>query len=115
MGKLAAGEVDESQIIEPGGDGGVVLDEWVSAGVRGQQFVDGGVVAQHAAVGTERDATQVTPRHRGAALTLTPWEHGDTVFYFLHELSLCQCVCERECVCMCVCVITPQWPMSVLV
>lgn len=61
MAKLFAGEVDEGQVVEAGGDGGVVLDEGAPVGVLGEQFVDRSIVTQQTAVGSERQATEVTP------------------------------------------------------
>lgn len=61
MSKLLAGEVDEGQVVEAGGDGGVVLDEGAPAGVLREQLVDPRVVTQQTAVGSERQAAEVTP------------------------------------------------------
>lgn len=61
VGKLLAGEVDEGQVVEPGGDGGVVLDEGPPAGVLGEELVDPRIVTQQTAVGSERQAAEVTP------------------------------------------------------
>lgn len=46
LSKLLAGEVDEGQVVEAGGDGGVVLDERAAVGVLGEEFVNPRVVAQ---------------------------------------------------------------------
>lgn len=61
MAKLFAGEVDEGQVVEAGGDGGVVLDEGAPVGVLGEEFVDRRIVTQQTAVGSERQAAEVTP------------------------------------------------------
>lgn len=61
VSKLLAGEVDEGQVIEAGGDGGVVLDEGPPAGVLGEQLVDPCIVTQQTAVGSERQAAEITP------------------------------------------------------
>lgn len=61
MGKLLAGEVDERQVVEAGGDGGVVLDEGAPVGVLGEELVDPCVVTQQTTVGSERQAAEVTP------------------------------------------------------
>ena len=42
--KLVAGEVDEGQVVEAGGDGRVVLDERAPARVLGEELVDASVV-----------------------------------------------------------------------
>lgn len=59
-----AGEVNEGQVVEARGDGGVVLDEGPSAGVYGQLLVNASVVPQQATVGPEGEAAQVTPRDK---------------------------------------------------
>lgn len=61
MSKLLAGEVDEGQVVEAGGDGGVVLDEGPAAGILGEDLMNACVMAQHAAVGSERKAAEITP------------------------------------------------------
>lgn len=61
MAKLFAGEVDEGQVVEAGGDGGVVLDEGPPIGVLGEELVDPRVVTQQTTVGSERQAAEVTP------------------------------------------------------
>lgn len=61
MAKLFAGEVDEGQVVEAGGDGGVVLDEGAPVGVLGEELVDPRIVTQQPAVGSERQAAEVTP------------------------------------------------------
>lgn len=61
MGKLFAGEVDESQVIEAGGNGGVALDEWAPIGVLRKELVDPCIVTQQTTVGSERQAAEVTP------------------------------------------------------
>lgn len=66
VSKLLAGEIDEGQVVEAGGDGGVVLDERAPTGVLGEQLVDPSVVTQHTAVCPERQAAQVTPGNEGA-------------------------------------------------
>lgn len=53
VSELLAGEVDEGQVVEAGGDGGVVLDEGVSVGVFWEELVNPSVVAQQAAVSSE--------------------------------------------------------------
>ena len=65
MGELLAGEVDEGEVVEAAGDGGVGLDEGPAGGVLGEELVHGGVVAQQAAVRAERHAAQVTPGAEG--------------------------------------------------
>lgn len=59
--KLLAGEVDEGQVIEAGGDGGVVLDERAATGVLGKELMDARVVTQQTAVSSERKAAGITP------------------------------------------------------
>lgn len=61
MSKLLAGEVNEGQVIEAGGDGRVVLNEGVTAGVLRKQLMNPSVVAQQTAVGSERKAAEITP------------------------------------------------------
>lgn len=61
MRELLAGEVDEGQVVEARGDGGVVLDEGPAARVLGEELVDRRVVTQEAAVRTEGHAAEVTP------------------------------------------------------
>lgn len=61
VGELFAGEVDERQVVEAGGDGGVVLDEGAPVGVLGEELVDPRVVTQQPPVGSERQAAEVTP------------------------------------------------------
>lgn len=61
MSKLLAGEVDEGQVVEAGGDGGVVLDEGAPAGVLGEELVDPRIVTQQTAVGSEGQAAEVAP------------------------------------------------------
>lgn len=64
-GKLPTGEVGEAQVVEAGGDGGVVLDERPSHRVPGELLVDQRVVAQQASVRAEGDAADITPARRG--------------------------------------------------
>ncbi len=61
MGKLLAGEVNESQVIEASGDGGVVLDKGPAAGVLWEELVNPGIVTQQTTVGAERKAAEITP------------------------------------------------------
>lgn len=61
MSKLLAGEIDEGQIVEAGGDGGVVLDEGVAAGVLRKELMNPRVMTQQTAVGSERKAAEITP------------------------------------------------------
>lgn len=61
VSKLLAGEVDEGQVVEAGGDGGVVLDEGAAAGVLGEQLVNPRIVTQQTTVGSEREAAEITP------------------------------------------------------
>lgn len=63
-GKLPTGEVGEAQIVEAGGDGGVVLDERPPHRVPGELLVDQRVVAQQAAVCAKGDAADVAPARR---------------------------------------------------
>lgn len=51
--ELVAGEVDEGQVVETGGDGGVVLDEGPPTRVQWEELVNSSVVAQQAAVRPE--------------------------------------------------------------
>lgn len=64
MSELLAGEVNEGQVVEAGGDRGVVLDEGPPAGVLREQLVDPRVVTQHTAVSSEGQAAQITPANR---------------------------------------------------
>lgn len=83
VGKLFAGEVDERQVIEAGGDGGVVLDEGAPAGVLREDLVHPGIVAQQTPVGSERQAAEVTPaktRELRRADTYTPASAAITRF-----------------------------------
>lgn len=61
VSELLAGEVDEGQVVEAGGDGRVVLDEGAAAGVLGKQLVNARIVTQQTTVGSERQAAEVTP------------------------------------------------------
>lgn len=61
MSELLAGEVDEGQVVEAGGDGGVVLDEGPAAGILGEELMNTCVVTQQAAVSSERKAAEITP------------------------------------------------------
>lgn len=64
VSELLAGEVYEGQVVEAGGDGGVVLDEGPAAGVLREQLMNPGVVTQQTTVGSERQAAEITPgRH----------------------------------------------------
>lgn len=64
MRELVAGEVDEGQVVEAGGNGGIVLDEGPPTWVQGEELVNCSVVAQQAAVRPERQAAQVAPGQR---------------------------------------------------
>lgn len=59
--KLLAGEVDEGQVIEAGGDRGVALDERAAAGVLGEELMNPRIVTQQTAVGSERKAAEIAP------------------------------------------------------
>lgn len=53
MSKLLAGEVDEGEVVEAGGDGGVVLDEGASVWILGEELMDPRVVTQQSSVSPE--------------------------------------------------------------
>lgn len=59
--KLLAGEVNEGQVIEAGGDRGVALDERAAAGVLGEELMNPRIVTQQTTVGSERKAAEITP------------------------------------------------------
>jgi len=61
VSELLAGEVDEGQVVEAGGNGGVVLDEGPAVGVLGEELVNPRIVTQQPAVGSERKAAEITP------------------------------------------------------
>lgn len=92
MRELVAGEVDEGQVVEAGGDGGVVLDEGPPAGVQGEELMHGSVVAQQAAVRPERQAAQVAP---GQGRKATPTTDDLTVAAN-HRACMCVCVCAHD-------------------
>lgn len=78
MSELLAGEVYEGQVVEAGGDGGVVLDEGAAVGVLGEQLVNPGVVTQQTAVGSERQAAEIAPANT---------QPGDLQLQSLKDLS----------------------------
>lgn len=59
--KLLAGEVDEGQVIEAGGDGGVVLDERAATGVLGEELMNARIMTQQTPVSSERKTAEITP------------------------------------------------------
>lgn len=70
MSELLAGEVYEGEVVEAGGDGGVVLDEGAAAGVLGENLMNPRVVAQQTTVSSERQAAEITPaKHTSRELT----------------------------------------------
>lgn len=61
VSKLLAGEIYEGQVIEAGGDGGVVLDEGAAVGVLGENLVNPRIVTQQTTVSSEGQAAEITP------------------------------------------------------
>lgn len=64
VSKLLAGEVDEGQVVESGGDRRVVLDERAAAWILWEELMNPGVVAQQPAVGSEGQAAEIAPTRR---------------------------------------------------
>lgn len=64
MRKLLAGEIDKGQVVEAGGDGGVVLDEGAAIRVLRKELMNPRVVTQQTAVGSERKAAEITPANK---------------------------------------------------
>lgn len=61
LSELLAREVNEGQVIEASGDGGVVLNEGAAVGVLREELMDPRVVTQQTTVGSERKAAKITP------------------------------------------------------
>lgn len=61
MSKFLAGEIDEGQIVEASGNGGVVLDEGAATGVLRKEFMNPCIVTQQTTVCSERKAAEITP------------------------------------------------------
>lgn len=64
MSKLLAGEVDEGQVVEAGGDGRVVLDEGAAVQVLRKDLMNPCIVAQQTSVGSERKTAEIAPAHK---------------------------------------------------